>query len=508
MKSILVNQPTSQPINQPTSQPINQPPINQPPINQSTNQPVNQSTNQPANQPTSQPINQPTNQPINQPTGLRNRALYFVVALALIALFATLYWYNTVDGRRFDWRDSWVESAYSETSDQPYGTQVLHRLLDDYFPAKKFADIRENIVEELPLDSAKRSSYVFVGEGLFLDSLSTAHLLAFVGRGNTALLSSKTVPFDLMFHLYFEECAEAEWNDYAKHSDTLVHAGLSAPWFDKPVSLHFADQNIPEDYAWSYIEPEFFCDELPQYPLGRLNDSFVNFAVFPYGDGRFLLHTTPIAFSNYHLLRKPTRRYAEGILAHLPEGDIYWDAYSRVPEAVARRRNNDGGRALPTEHPLAYVLQKPPLAWVWYLLMALALAYLVFRAKRRQRIIPVLGKNENSSYEFISTIANLHFREKNYRYLCVQTMRLFLAHVRERYGLVAQLDPDTLKPRFDAQFEQRLAQVSGVPLRQVHDIFTQYVATVQYEPTEDMMVRLHQAVEVFWKRSAGAMTDR
>lgn len=456
----------------------------------------------------SQPINQPTNQPANQSACLRNRVLYFVIALALIALFATLYWVNRVDGSRFDWRDSWVESAYSETSNQPYGTQVLHRLLEDYFPAKKFADIRESLVEELPLDSLKRSSYVFVGEGLFLDSASTEHLLAFVARGNTALLSSKTIPFDLMFHLYFEECTGAEWNDYAKHSDTEVQARVSASRFGTPVPLHYASQNVPEEYAWSYIEAEFFCDSLPQHPLGLLNDSLVNFAAFPYGKGRFLLHTTPITFSNYHLLRESSRRYAADVLAHLPEGDIFWDAYSRVPEAVARRRNNDDGRGLPAEHPLAYVLQQPPLAWAWYLLMALSLAYLVFRAKRRQRIIPVLGKNENSSYEFISTIANLHFREKNYRYLCVQTMRLFLARVRERYGLVAQLDPDTLKPRFDAQFEQRLAHVSEVPLRQVHDIFTQYMATVQYEPTEDMMVRLHQAVEVFWKRSAGAVAER
>jgi len=438
---------------------------------------------------------------------VRNRTLYFVVALALIALFATLYRVNQVERGRFDWRDSWVETAYSETSDQPYGTQVLHRLLDDYFPSKKFTDIRENLVEELPLDSLKRSSYVFVGEGLFLDSASTEHLLEFVGRGNTALLSSKTIPFDLMFHLYYEECAEAEWNDYAKHSGTVVRATLSAPWFDKPVPLHYASQNVSETYAWSYIEPEFFCDSLPQHPLGLLNDSLVNFAAFPYGKGRFLLHTTPIAFSNYHLLRESSRRYAEAVLAHLPESDLYWDAYSRVPEAVARRRNNDNGRGLPAEHPLAYILQQPPLAWAWYLLMALSLAYLVFRAKRRQRTIPVLGKNENSSYEFISTIANLHFREKDYRYLCVQTMRLFLAHVRERYGLIAQLDTDTLKPRFDARFEHRLAQSSGVPLQQVQDIFTQYTAAVQYEPTEDMMVRLHQAVEVFWKRSAGVVAE-
>jgi len=431
------------------------------------------------------------------------RKTYLLILAALLALLGLFYWRGLIGQQRFDWRDSQVQSAYSETNDQPYGTQALHRLLDGYFPKGKLVDIRKDLPKTLPLDSVRQSSYVFVGEGLFLDSLSTAHLLAFVAAGNTALLSSKTIPFDLMFHLYYEECTDQEWSDYENvaHPDP-VRVSLTAPWFERAVPLHYARQNEASSYAWNYIESAFFCDSLPQRPLGYLNDSLVNFAAFPHGKGRFLLHCTPIAFSNYHLLRTESRRYAEGVLAHLPQGDIYWDAYSRVPETVARRRNRGGERQLPTEHPLAYVLQQPPLAWAWYLTLALAAAYLLFRAKRRQRIIPVLGKKENSSYEFISTIANLHFREKNHRYLCVQTMRLFLAQVRERYNMVAQLDHETLKPRLDAQFEQRLEQVSGVPIQQIRNIFAQYNATVQFEPDEDMMVRLHLAVEDFWKNAA------
>jgi hypothetical protein len=211
----------------------------------------------------------------------------------------------------------------------------------------------------------------------------------------------------------------------------------------------------------------------------------------------------PIAFSNYHLLRKDSRQYAESILSFLPKGNIYWDAYSRVPEMVARRRNQRRGysRQLPSEHPLSYILQQRSLAWAWYLLLGLAAAYLVFRAKRRQRVIPVVAKNENSSYEFISTIANLHFREKNYQNLCVQNMRLFLAQLRDRYGLVTQLDADSLKPRIDSAFVQRLSQVSEVPEQQIQAIFTQYTAAIQYDPTEEMMVQLHLSMEAFFKRA-------
>lgn len=432
----------------------------------------------------------------------KNRTVVILIAVAVLALIGILYWRN-LGRERYDWRDSWVRSAYSEQSDQPYGTQILHRLLRSDFPGHHLVDIRENLSAELPLDSAKTSSYVFVGEALFLDSLSTARLLAFVEAGNTALLASKTIPFDLMFHLYYRECAEAEWNDYEIHEDSIVRVSLVTLPAAKPASLHYARQNQVNSYRWNYIDSEFFCDSLPQRPLGYINDSLINFAAFPYGKGRFLLHTTPIAFSNYQLLRSGPRGYAEQVLSYLPEGEIYWDAYNRVPETVARRRNQRGGfsRELPTEHPLTYILQQPALAWAWYLLLGLAGAYVVFRAKRRQRIIPVLPSNENSSYEFINIVANLHFREKNYQNLCVQNMRLFLAQLRERYGMVAQLDPDTLKPRLESGFAERLAQVSEVPLPQIQDIFTQYAATVQYEPTEDMMVQLHLAIEAFFKKA-------
>ena len=80
-------------------------------------------------------------------------------------------------------------------------------------------------------------------------------------------------------------------------------------------------------------------------------------------------------------------------------------------------------------------------------------------------------------------------------------MKLFLAQVRERYGLVAQLNPETLLPRADARFEERLAQVAETPVEQVRDIFTQYTATVRYEPTEEMMVNLHLAMDRFFKRA-------
>jgi len=438
---------------------------------------------------------------------MSNRQIIILVAFAMLLLGGSLVYYYRNQSPRFDWDDSWNKKAYQETNTEPYGTQVMHRLLDDYFPEHQLKDLVKNVATELPQDSSPvtPATYVFVGEAMYLDSSSTARLLDFVKSGNTALISSKTIPFDLMFHLYYKECNENGWDDYSLYLHTGVWLSLRQPALPvDSVQCYYSKQNVVQPYNWHYIENWFFCDSLPQQPLGYL-DQRINFAEFPLGKGRFLLHTTPIAFSNFSLLRPELRTYAEGVLSYLPQGDIYWDALSRVPEAVGRRRNNRNAfsRTLDEEHPLSYILQQPALAWAWYLLAAMAGAWLFFRGKRRQQIIPVLPKNENSSYQFISTIANLHFRERNFQGLCQQNMRLFLAKVRERYGFVTPIDHSTGAIRTDSDFIQRLAVVSEVPEQQIQDIFRQYAATVQYQPTEDMMVQLYLAMEKFWNKAEG-----
>ncbi len=436
-----------------------------------------------------------------------NRTPLVLMIAAGLLLAGLFYYFYTISNRdRYDWRDAWPKKAYAETDKEPYGTQMAHRLLADYFPGKKQVDITRKISSELPSDSAQHYNYVFVGEGMFLDSLDTERLLDFVRAGNTAFISSKCVPFDLMFHVYYDQCGDNEWDEYEEYSDSLVRLSLPQPSAGKiEAQVHFAQKNRPIRYDWHHIPAKYFCGELPHRPIGHLNDSLINFAQFRYGKGQFLLHTNPVVFSNYSLLRPSTRPYVEGLLAWLPEGQVYWDALSRVPEVVARRANaNSRGlpsRSLADEHPLTYILQQPALAWGWYILMGLTGLWFVFRAKRRQRIIPVLRKNENSSYEFINTIANLHFRERNYDGICLQSMKLFLAQIRERYGLAAVVNPVTHEARTDDDYFRRLSAVSEVPESALRDIFTQYAACVQYQTNEEMMVNLHLATEAFWKKA-------
>ncbi len=441
---------------------------------------------------------------------MKNRpAILAVLALVLIGAF---YFMGQSSRKpRFEWEDSgWQKQAYAENSTEPYGTRVFYQLLDQYFPNKKLNTLSNNLVQTLPTDSlaGEKSTYVFVGAGIYLDSADTQHLLRYVGAGNTAVLISKTVPFDLMNFIQYEPCGdETIVDDYQTvQRDTIgqMQVQLLSPDSVPAATVKYVIQNRTRPYNWSYMPDYTFCPESGFAPLGFVGpDSLVNFAAFQYGKGRFLLHSTPLCFSNYHLLHADMRQYALGVLAHLPEGNIYWDAVNRVPEMVTRERNRSrqqSGPQLREDHLLSFVLKREALAWAWYLLLGMGLAYLIFRTQRKQRPIPVLPKNENTSYEFISTIANLHHRSANYKGICIQAMKLFLARVRERYGLAVSLDPATDRvTRTEDDLVHKLSVRSSVPAPAVKAIFDQYEAIALYEPTEQHAIDFYLAMEKFEK---------
>ncbi len=334
------------------------------------------------------------------------------LAAALAAVLGFFLWQFWATRGKFDWDDTNLKHGYSEASEQPYGTRVFRRLLGNYFPGKSVVELKKALAKSLPGDSVRGANYVFVGEALRLDSLDVQRLMAFVAEGNTALISSKTLPSGLADTLYDWDCGGQAWGDYAWRFDTApVRLSLLSP----PVSdtFFYALKNQPTSYRWHYLAPSAICGENGWSVLGHAGaDSLVNFVEVHFGRGRFLLHTTPLAFTNFQLLRPPGRAYSEGVLARLAPGEIYWDAFSRTTEWQGREHNAPGDRDFPEQHALTHFLKQPALAAAWYLLLALAVLFVVFRGKRRQRVIPVLPKKENASLEFLGAIADLMFRKR------------------------------------------------------------------------------------------------
>jgi hypothetical protein len=415
------------------------------------------------------------------------------IGLVSILLLAGVFYVIWPRDGGTNWRET-----YDTKSSQPYGLQVVSKLLERK-AGNAFQVIDDSLYLQVAGKEGQTASYVFIGEGLWLDSLSRDHLLDFVQAGNVAFLSTMTIPYDLLDSIYRPICEEEfdAWDyDYLYRSEVglnFVHPDIR---LDSSLQVKFRNRNRWLNYSWTFIDLEAWCfDDYSTVRLGTFDEEYINYIEVPYGEGRFLLHSTPLVFSNFILKNERSWPYVDGALGYLPDGPIYFDEFNGISAMLARQLNDPfqrPGKSFSTEGPLQYVLSQPSLAWAWYLGLALVLLYLLFRAKRRQRIIPVLEPNRNTSLEFIATIGQLYFQQNNHRKLALQKMQLLLAYVRERYGVATnELDDD---------FVSRLAERSNVEPEVLRKMFVLYknIQTSNYL-SESTLIDLHKLTDHFYQ---------
>jgi hypothetical protein len=432
-----------------------------------------------------------------------------------VAAATTLLWLlHCVGGCKMP--HSWREH-YDPKSKDPYGTYLLHNLLKSYFPKDELKILKDSLGSGLDA-----GNFVYIGNDFWLDSVATIELLDFVAAGNKAFIATPYLPHALLDSLIGSECGEIydyEEEIVAEEEGVEKDGGVETvqeevteeegavevqyetqyTLSDTVVNLNFEHPNLMDSaghdlkflflrktmlHTWSYFPYEYLCDSQTVFTtVGRLNGEHPYFVRASYGEGEFYLHTTPLAFTNLYLLEKRGLDYASKAFSHLKPGTIYWDERVFKP---------DGDAPPQRESPLKYVLSQPPLAWAWYLMLGMALLYLIFRAKRRQRVIPVLEKNANTSLEFIGTIGRLFFINNNHRQLAAQKMRLFLIFVRERYHLPTK--------ELNEQFAKGLAVRSNVSEEHILKILNlnRNINNSGFL-SEDTMVDFHRLMERFYR---------
>ncbi len=384
----------------------------------------------------------------------------FIIAGVALLLLLTFAVFNKSRKPNYNWRES-----YKVKEKSPYGLHILKEVMNSYSTAGGIIDVDKKL-EVLAIDSLqnlRNNNFVFIGQAIHFDSTAFDRLLAFVENGNTAFISSSSIPQDLMEQIYPQICYEYDWEDYETMTDTTVSVTLYHPQFPDSSEVNYYYGKEKKEYRWSYIYGDYFCDSIISLTeLGLIDDTYVNFAKKEYGEGTFYLHTTPLAFTNYHMLDTMGLHYAENVFSHLDSGQIFWDETHKISAAVSRRKNrnysggggNTANNKLISEGPLSYILSNKSLRAAWYTLLACAFFFLLFRTRRKQRVIPVLESNRNTSLDFISTIGSLYFMQNDHMKLTQQQGRLFLNYIRTHYDLPTQ--------NLDDKFQERLVAKSNV----------------------------------------------
>ena len=431
----------------------------------------------------------------------RNNSLWIVaVMLLLLAVLVYLFFAS----RLYNWNE-----LYTEENDLPYGSSLLHDILEESSRDAGFIDLADSLVRNLPIDADLASNYVYIGRELYMNEADIEHLISYVKAGNTALMISHTFSetfFDAVFPQNDEEEFIYEYETYdgyyaeiercldRLYDSTATLSLTSTP--DRNIPSRFVRNQLVSAKSWAFFQADLTTSS-GSYPevLGLLNQEHPNFMRIDLGEGALYLHTTPIVFSNYQLRTPETFGYVNEVLDHLNTGSVYWDRYNREfkwepgDHATPPGFDHDDGM-------LAFILSERSMKWAWFLLLGSGLAFLIFGARRKQRPIPVMQQPANTSVDFAETIGTMFKLENDHRKLTRLKMRLFQAHIRERYGI--RTVGKTLTENAEAL--ERLAAKTDLPIDLITDIFATYERIQDRDdPEAKLLVNFHYKLEKFYQ---------
>ena len=116
------------------------------------------------------------------------------------------------------------------------------------------------------------------------------------------------------------------------------------------------------------------------------------------------------------------------------------------------------------------------------------------RARRRQRIIPVIEPLRNTTVEFVRTVGRLYFRHGNHANLAHKKITYLLDYIRTHLRL-----PTGTR---DAAFRHRVADRAGVPLADVETLFDAVERIAARDRlTADELARFNAHVEDFYEHA-------
>jgi hypothetical protein len=302
-----------------------------------------------------------------------------------------------------DWSPS-----FSRIHKKPYGSQLVYERLTDIFPEVRAVSHPPSSVE-YPWEHvhAERVNHIFLNSLFSLDQANVEMLLEMTAEGDHLFIAAEIFR-GLIADTLKIDTESRHW--YGMGSDTSDIRFIGEPRIAAGV------------FRYSRGYPDVFFNS---YDTSRTRVLAVNGSAEPvllemtWGEGRIVLCSAPLAFTNYNLLKGKNATFMAGAFSVLPYRTVIWD------ESLKVGRNVSGT-------PLRYILSQPSLRWAWYLTLALIVFYMLIHVRREQRPIPVLQPLRNSTRDLTHTIGRLYWHKGDHAGIARQMITHFKEEVRTR----------------------------------------------------------------------------
>lgn len=394
-----------------------------------------------------------------------NRTLKIYITI-LVLILAGIVYVDSIRPKPIDWRPT-----YKVSSKTPLGLYVLDQEIESVLSKQKIERFTMTPYEffdyhydyDTLVNTYDIKGTIFsVTEENSIDEESMNEIFYFVGHGNHAFMSMNSFSEIVADSLKFEISNQYFYKD-------TVEMFLANP------KLNTKKYEIGGGITGRYFSK---IDTLNTTVLGYqkiANNSFVNFIEVNYKEGSFFLHTQPAAFSNYHLLKDNHSEYAQKLLSYIPEKPIYWYQKNLTSDTIS-------------QSPLRFIFANPALKWAWWFFLIGMIVFMIFNAKRKQRVIPIIKPLENTTVDFTKTIGNLYFQEGNHGNLIDKKIIFFLEKIRNEYLIdTTKLDDAFIKKLHLKSGKDQLLIDKAVRLIHKHH--------KRYQSTEEDLIEINNILE-------------
>lgn len=348
----------------------------------------------------------------------KSRIILFLLGFALLTIILV----ELFKPKPINWKDS-----YTSSDKIPFGSYVLYNELKEVKDSTKLFTISKNPYDFLSKNEAEdNSSYLFINPDVNFDKRSYEKIIDYIKRGNSVFISAHS------FGSVFKDSLNIETSTNYQLSEEEITPVFTSSTLKNSATYKYKSRvykTVFKSFDTSKVEV------LGYYHKPDL-ESEINFIRITEGKGSIYLNTLPEAFSNFYILGG-NEKYASNALSYIQSYDLlYWDDYIKIGRKVV-------------DSPMRFILTQAPLKWSYYLLLLGLILFVMFKAKREQRIIPIIKPLENTSIEFTKTIGDLYFQYRDYGDIVTKKITYFLEKIRSTHYINTN--------KLDAVFVERLA---------------------------------------------------
>jgi hypothetical protein len=364
--------------------------------------------------------------------------------------------------------------TYSLDNKNPLDLYVFNHEVNKIIPKERLKRITITPFEYFR-EHKEPVNFLIINQNVY--DLADSILLNEVSKGSNLFISAEN------YIKFFTDTLKLQYSDVDPNSslkriDSIKLTLTMKSWNDKYLYLH----PVMNSFAFVQMQPDITTilgkTELPD------GVAFPGFIRVRYGKGFIYLHNQPEVFTNVALLSENSSSdYVAHILSYIPpDRPVVW---------FVKDQTRDAGEPV-NESALSVIFRYPALRATWLLFIYGMLLYLLFNAKRRQRVVPVIKPLRNTTVEFVQTIGNLYFQEGNTPDIVEKKIIYFLDHVRHRYYL------DTGK--LDDSFAEKLQGKSGKD-RELIDSILYFINDFERKrfAIQVDLIKLNNLIEEFWK---------